>query len=196
MDSVTGSANRLAGTVRNPCPATGCRLCDGLTVWLTGLPSAGKTTIARGLEARLSADGFAVEVLDGDDVRAALGPELGFGRADRDVNVRRVGYVANLLSRHGVVVICALVSPYRATRDEVRADHRGRFFEVLVSAPVLVCSSRDVKGLYARQCAGVISGLTGVDGPYEPPLHPELVVPTHTQSVRESVEAVWQALPR
>lgn len=172
------------------------RLGEGLTVWLTGLPCAGKTTIATGLAARLAGAGFPVEVLDGDEVRAALGPELGFSRADRDANVRRVGFVANLLSRHGVVVICALVSPYRATRDEVRAAHGGRFFEVLVSAPLVVCSRRDVKGLYARQCVGSLHGLTGVDAPYEPPLQPELVVPTHTQSVGESVDAVWQALPR
>jgi adenylylsulfate kinase len=172
------------------------RLADGLTVWLTGLPSAGKTTIANGLSARLRAAGYPVEVLDGDAVRQALGPELGFSRLDRDRNVRRVGYVAELLSRHGVVVICALVSPYRATRDEVRAAHRGRFFEVLVAAPLSVCAERDVKGLYACQCAGKMHGLTGVDDPYEPPVTPDLVVPTHIQTVAESVQAVWDALPR
>ncbi len=172
------------------------RLDRGLTVWLTGLPSAGKTTIANGLAERLTAAGYPVEVLDGDCVRRILGPELGFAREDRDRNVRRVGYVAELLSRHGVVVVCALVSPYRSTRDEVRAVHQGRFFEVLVAAPASVCAERDVKGLYACQSAGGMSGLTGVDDPYEPPEHPELVVPTHTQTVTESVQAVWQALPR
>jgi len=195
MEPVTDRM-RPDASVRDPSSICRRRLGEGLTVWLTGLPSAGKTTIAIGLAARLAASGYPVEVLDGDEIRAVLGPELGFGRVDRDVNVRRVGWVANLLSRHGVVVICALVSPYRTTRDEVRAAHGGRFFEVLVSAPLVVCSRRDVKGLYARQCAGAISGLSGVDDPYEPPLHPELVVQTHTQSVGESVEAVWQALPR
>ncbi len=130
------------------------RLGDGLTVWLTGLPSAGKTTIANGLAARLADEGYPVEILDGDAVRQVLGPELGFTREDRDRNVRRVGYVAELLSRHGVVVVCALVSPYRSTRDEVRAAHGGRFFEVLVAAPTSVCAERDVKGLYACQSAG------------------------------------------
>ena len=196
MEPVTDSAIGPDRLERDLSSACGRRLADGLTVWLTGLPCAGKTTIATGLAARLTEAGFPVEVLDGDDIRAVLGPELGFSRADRDANVRRVGYVAGLLSRHGVVVICALVSPYRATRDEVRAAHLGRFFEVLVSAPLVVCSRRDVKGLYARQCSGQISGLSGVDDPYEPPLHPELVVPTHTQSVEESVDAVWQALLR
>jgi adenylylsulfate kinase len=107
-----------------------------------------------------------------------------------------VGYVAELLSRHGVVVICALVSPYRLTRDEVRAAHGGRFFEVFVSAPLSVCAERDVKGLYSCQCAGKMSGLTGVDDPYEAPLRPELVVFTATETPAESIQAVWQALPR
>jgi adenylylsulfate kinase len=196
MEPVTDSGSRPQGALRDPSSLCRRRLGEGLTVWLTGLPCAGKTTIANGLTSRLLEAGFPVEVLDGDEVRTILGPELGFTRADRDTNVRRVGFVANLLSRHGVVVICALVSPYRSTRDEVRAAHGGRFFEVLVSAPLVVCSRRDVKGLYARQCSGSISGLSGVDDPYEPPLHPELVVSTHTQTVGESVEAVWQALPR
>jgi adenylylsulfate kinase len=165
-------------------------------VWLTGLPSAGKTTIADALARRLLAEGYPVEVLDGDVLRELLGRDLGFCRADRDENVRRVGFVANLLSRHGVVAVCALVSPYRATRDEVRALHGPRFFEVHVAAPWEVCVHRDVKGLYVRQRAGEITALTGVDDPYEAPLHPELVVPTHQQTVEESVEAVWAALPR
>ena len=186
---------------RHPAPAdapVAARrgLAAGLTVWLTGLPSSGKTTIADGLAVRLTDCGYPVEILDGDEARRVLGPELGFDRQDRDRNVRRVGYVAQLLSRHGVVVICALVSPYRAARDDVRAAHDGRFFEVWVTAPVSVCAERDVKGLYACHCAGDMKGLTGVDDPYEPPLRPELVVPTHTQTVAESVQAVWEALPR
>ncbi|MGQ0743916.1 MAG: adenylyl-sulfate kinase [Acidimicrobiales bacterium] len=166
----------------------------GVTVWLTGLPSAGKTTVGRALAARLVAEGQRVEVLDGDAVREHLTADLGFSRADRDTNVRRIGFVAHLLSRHGVTVICSVISPYRHARDQLRALHDGRFFEVHVAAPVEVCSERDVKGLYARQAAGEISGLTGVDDPYEAPLAPELVLPTHTQTLEESVDQLMAAL--
>jgi adenylylsulfate kinase len=169
-------------------------LDTGLTVWFTGLPSAGKTTIARALEKRLLDAGHRVEILDGDVVRTYLTRDLGYSRADRDENLRRIGFVAHLLSRNGVVVLCSVVSPYRDIREEMRALHDGRFFEVYVSTPVDVCADRDVKGLYAKQQSGEMSGLTGVDDPYEPPLDPEVVVPTHTQTLDESVEAVWQAL--
>ena len=197
-DAPSAPRTRVAGTdpgTEHPPDAT-TRLQDGLTVWLTGLPSAGKTTIAAGLADRLAAHGYPVEVLDGDVVRALLGCNLGYTRADRDENVRRVGFVAHLLSRHGIVAICAMISPYRATRDEVRALHGDRFFEVHVATPTEVCAGRDVKGLYARQRAGEITGLTGVDDPYEVPLRPDLVVPAHEQTAAESVEAVWAALPR
>jgi len=170
------------------------RLEDGLTVWFTGLPSAGKTTLAHGLEKRLLAEGHRVEVLDGDAVRAHLTHDLGFSRQDRDENVRRIGFVAHLLARNGVVVLCSVISPFRATRDEIRELHAGRFVEVHVATPVDVCSGRDVKGLYARQRAGEITGLTGVDDPYEEPLAPEVVVTTHTQALAASVEVVWRAL--
>lgn len=166
-------------------------LGDGLTVWFTGLPSAGKTTIAEALAARLRDEGRRVEVLDGDAVRTGLSRDLGFSRADRDENVRRVGYVAQLLSRNGVVALCALASPYRAARDAVRAAHGpGRFLEVHVATPLEVCRQRDVKGLYARQREGGLTGLTGADDPYEPPLAPELVVPAHEQTPEQSVELV------
>jgi adenylylsulfate kinase len=169
-------------------------LSSGLTVWFTGLPSAGKTTIARALEKRLLDEGHRVEILDGDVVRTRLTKDLGYSREDRDENIRRIGFVAHMLARNGVVVLCSVVSPYRKVRDEMRALHDGRFFEVYVSTPVDVCSDRDVKGLYAKQQSGEMSGLTGVDDPYEPPLQPEVVVPTHTQTLDESVEMVWQAL--
>ena len=169
-------------------------LSSGLTVWFTGLPSAGKTTIARALEKRLLDEGHRVEILDGDVVRTHLTKDLGYSREDRDENIRRIGFVAHMLARNGVVVLCSVVSPYREVRDEMRALHDGRFFEVYVSTPVDVCSDRDVKGLYAKQQSGEMSGLTGVDDPYEPPLEPEVVVPTHTQTLDESVEMVWQAL--
>jgi adenylylsulfate kinase len=168
---------------------------NGVTVWLTGLPSAGKSTIARALEKRLLDEGKRVEVLDGDVVRTHLTRDLGFSREDRDENVRRIGFVAHLLSRNGVIVLCPVIAPYRAARDEVRALHEnGRFIEVHVATPVDVCSERDVKGLYAEQRAGNISGLTGVDDPYEPPVNPEVVVHTQDQSLEESVETVWRAL--
>ncbi|MGH9189634.1 MAG: adenylyl-sulfate kinase [Acidimicrobiales bacterium] len=167
---------------------------DGVTVWLTGLPSAGKTTIARALTERLVQAGRRVEMLDGDLVREHLTRDLGFSRPDREENVRRIGFVASLLSRNGVVAVCSVISPYRKGRDDLRALHEGRFFEVHVSTPVEVCSVRDVKGLYARQRRGEISGLTGVDDPYEPPLSPELVLPTHQHSLKESVNILWEAL--
>lgn len=167
---------------------------DGLTIWLTGLPSAGKTTLARGIGDRLLTAGHRVEVLDGDVIRTQLTKDLGFSREDRAENVRRVGFVAHLLSRNGVMAVCALVSPYRNERDEVRALHDGRFLEVHVATPVEVCAERDVKGLYARARAGELRGLTGVDDPYEPPLAPDVVVPTHLQSVEESLDSIWQAV--
>jgi adenylylsulfate kinase len=164
------------------------------TVWLTGLPSAGKTTIARGLEKRLIDAGHRVEVLDGDVVRTHLTAGLGFSREDRDTNVRRIGFVANLLSRNGVVAVCSVISPFRAVRDELRELHEGRFVEVHVATPVEVCAERDVKGLYARQRAGEITGLTGVDDPYEAPLAPDVVLDTRGRSVDESVDELWLAL--
>jgi adenylylsulfate kinase len=164
------------------------------TVWLTGLPSAGKTTIAEALAARLAAAGRRVEVLDGDAAREALAGGLGFSRADRDENVRRIGYVADLLSRNGVDVVCAVVSPFRDAREEVRARHDGRFVEVWVATPVDVCARRDVKGLYARQGRGELHGLTGVDDPYEAPLDADVVLNAHELTVQDCVEQVWQAV--
>jgi adenylylsulfate kinase len=171
------------------------RLADGATLWFTGLPSAGKTTLARALAQRLTSAGYRrVELLDGDVAREHLTRGLGFTRADRDENVRRIGWVAELLARNGVIVLCSVISPYRSVRDELRARHQGRFVEIYVATPVDVCSTRDVKGLYAKQRSGEITGLTGVDDPYEAPLAPEIIVPTHTQTVDESMEQVWQAL--
>jgi adenylylsulfate kinase len=171
-------------------------LNQGATLWFTGLPSAGKTTLAHALAKRLAEAGYErVEVLDGDVAREHLTKGLGFTREDRDENVRRIGWVAELLSRNGVIVLCSVISPYRAVRDELRARHQGRFVEIFVATRVEVCSQRDVKGLYARKSAGDLeTPLTGVDDPYEPPLAAEITVPTEQQTIDESVEQLWQAL--
>lgn len=169
----------------------------GATVWLTGLPSAGKTTIAEGVAERLRADGGRVELLDGDEVRRFLTAGLGFTRADRDVNVRRIGWVAQLLASHGVTVLVPVIAPWADTRQAVREHHEAAgtpYLEVHVATPVEVCSQRDVKGLYARQAAGELSGLTGVDDPYEPPPHPDLRIAAHETTVEQSVAALHALL--
>ncbi len=170
----------------------------GTTLWLTGLPSAGKTTLATALAARLSEQGVRrVELLDGDEVREFLSKGLGFTREDRDTNVLRIGWVAATLARHGVLVLASVISPFAATRDAVRELHAGKgagFLEVHVATPVEVCSERDVKGLYAKQAAGELSGLTGVDAPYETPTSPDLRVPTQEQSLEQSVDQLHDLL--
>ena len=169
----------------------------GATVWLTGLPSAGKSTVARELADRLRAEGRRVEILDGDELRAHLTADLGFSRTDRDTNVARVGFVARLLARNGVVVLVPVIAPYAAARDAVRAAHESddvAFAEVHVATPLDVCASRDVKGLYAKQRAGEVSGLTGVDDPYEAPESPELRLDTQGLTVEESAAKVHAAL--
>lgn len=153
----------------------------GVTLWLTGLPSAGKTTLALGLADRLRAGGSAVEVLDGDEVRKHLSAGLGFSRADRDTHVDRIGFVAELLARHGVIVLVPVIAPYAAARDMVRDHHRTNgttLLQVHVSTSLDVCAERDVKGLYARAFRGEISSMTGVDDPYEVPLQPDLRIDT------------------
>jgi adenylylsulfate kinase len=169
----------------------------GATVWLTGLPSSGKSTIAVGLAERLRAEGRAVEVFDGDELRRTLTADLGFSRADREENVRRIGFLAMVLARNGVIALVPVIAPYAASRDKVRALHAEQavpYLEVHVATPVEVCSERDVKGLYAKQRTGSLSGLTGVDDPYEAPEHPALRIPTQRQSVPESVESVYRVL--
>jgi adenylylsulfate kinase len=166
----------------------------GCVIWLTGLPSAGKSTIAEALAPALRARGERVELLDGDVVRENLSRGLGFSKEDRDINIRRIGFVAHLLARNGVKVISAAISPYRAVRDEVRENVGEDFLEVYVSTPLEVCESRDVKGLYARARSGALKGFTGIDDPYEPPLDPEIEIVTQGESPEESAARVIDVL--
>lgn len=161
----------------------------GVTVWFTGLSGAGKTTIRMAVEQQLRDRGLKVEVLDGDIVRENLTKGLGFSKADRDENIRRIGFVAHLLSRNEVIVLVSAISPYRATREEVR-QKIGDFVEVYVNAPLEVCEARDVKGLYKKARAGEIKQFTGIDDPYEPPLNPEIECKTDQETSEESAAKV------
>jgi adenylylsulfate kinase len=166
----------------------------GLTIWLTGLPCSGKTTIANAVAERLDGE---VEILDGDEVREFLSRDLAFSKADRDTQVLRVGWVAATLAKHGVTVLVSLVSPYAEARDKVRALHGETgvdFVEVHVATPVEICGERDVKGMYARALAGDITHFTGVDDPYEPPLSPDLRIEAHTETVEESAARVLELI--
>ena len=165
----------------------------GVTIWLTGLSGAGKSTITQVLEKQLSEEGYSIEVLDGDIVRTNLTKGLGFSKEDRDTNIRRIGFVASLLTRHGVIVLVSAISPYRDIRDEVR-DKVENFVEVFVNAPLNVCESRDVKGLYKRARSGEIKSFTGIDDPYEEPLNPEIVCRTDLETLEESVDKILQKL--
>lgn len=161
----------------------------GLTVWLTGLSSAGKTTISRAIYENLWSRGLRVEWLDGDVVRRRLSKDLGYSKEHRDENVRRIGFVAELLTRNGVIVLVSAISPYRAARDEVR-EAIGSFLEVYVSAPVEVCAKRDVNGIYLMERTGQLHHVTGVDDPYQPPLAAEIVCATDQETLAESVAKV------
>jgi adenylylsulfate kinase len=159
-------------------------MSEGFTLWLTGLPGSGKSTMAHLAAEELRRRGHRVEILDGDEVRTHLSKDLGFSKPDRDANIRRIGYVCKLLSRNGVIAITAAISPYRETRDEVRREHE-RFVEVYVKCSLEKLVERDVKGLYAKALSGEIPFFTGVSDPYEEPLNPELVI----ESDREQAEA-------
>ena len=166
---------------------------EGFGVWLTGLPASGKTTIARALEKALRRRGLRVEVLDGDEVRRNLSPDLGFTRKDRETHARRVAYVAKLLVRNGVAVIVGLISPYRNFREHARKQI-GNFVEVWVRCPLEECIRRDPKGLYEKAMRGEINDLTGIQDPYEEPLNPEVTVDTSKESVEESVNKIIKKL--
>lgn len=165
----------------------------GVTVWFTGLSGAGKTTIRMAVEKELRAQGYKLEVLDGDIVRQNLTKGLGFSKEDRDENIRRIGFVAHLLTRNDVIVLVSAISPYRAVREEVRA-RIGDFVEVYVNAPLSVCEERDVKGLYKKARAGEIPQFTGVSDPYEPPLNPEIECRTDLETLEESTAKVLNSL--
>lgn len=156
----------------------------GFTLWFTGLSGAGKSTLADAMRDEIRARGRRVEVLDGDEVRTNLSKGLGFSKEDRDTNIRRIGYVARLLSRNGVVVITAAISPYREVRDEVRRLHEAPFVETFVDCSIDELVRRDAKGLYAKALRGELANFTGVSDPYEPPLSPQI----HLRSDRETVE--------
>ena len=163
---------------------------QGFILWFTGLSGSGKSTLSGHVAPILRARGLRVEILDGDEVRENLSKGLTFSKEDRDTNVRRIGFVANLLARNGVVAITAAISPYRAIRDELRAKADAPFVEVFVDAPLAVVEARDPKGLYKKARAGAIPHFTGVTDPYEPPLHPEVVVRTGEESIDASAERI------
>src|SRR5438874_2843415 len=165
----------------------------GFTIWFTGLSGSGKSTLSEVIEQHMKALGRNVEVLDGDIVRTHLSKGLGFSREDRDTNIKRIGFVCNLLTRNGVICISAAIAPYREARDWARKEI-GNFVEVYVRCPIDVCRQRDVKGLYKLVDEGKIKNFTGVDDPYEEPLHPELIVETDKETVEESVARIFAKL--
>ncbi|MBI4372142.1 MAG: adenylyl-sulfate kinase [Candidatus Omnitrophica bacterium] len=168
-------------------------MSNGVTIWFTGLSGSGKSTIARILEKRLRAAGRKVEVLDGDVVRTNLSKGLGFSKEDRDTNIKRIGFVCHLLTRNDVVAIAAAISPYREVRDYNRSLI-GNFIEVYAKCALDECAKRDVKGLYQKAMKGEIKGFTGVDDPYEEPLHAEVICETDKETPEQSAEKVWAKL--
>ncbi len=183
LTDATGRRDEITGASAHPA--------RGATLWFTGLPSAGKSTIAHALAERLQTAGERVQVLDGDEVRPYLSGGLGFSREDRDVNVTRIGWVARTLASHGVIVLVPVIAPYAAARDAVRDDHDRvavPFAEVHVATSLEIAEARDVKGLYARARRGEVTGLTGIDDPYEVPTQAELVVDTGTVDLETAVQ--------
>ena len=165
----------------------------GFALWFTGLSGSGKSTLSERIFHRLEACGAKVELLDGDEVRTHLSKGLGFSKEDRDTNVRRIGFVAELLTRHGVIAITAAISPYRDTRAAVR-ERIGAFIEIFMDCPIAVLAERDVKGLYKKALAGEIPHFTGVSDPYEPPVSPDVRVDSSTEDITVSEERVWTLL--
>ena len=161
----------------------------GVAIWFTGFSGAGKSTIANALSEELKSRGHNLEMLDGDEIRENLTKDLGFSKEDRDTNIRRIGFVAKLLVRNGVIVLVPVISPYRAIREEMR-QQIGNFVEVFVNAPLSVCEERDVKGLYKKARSGEIKQFTGIDDPYEPPANPEVECRTDLEKLSESIDKI------
>jgi bifunctional enzyme CysN/CysC len=189
---ISGEASRSNG---DPPPPGTTIAAGGLTVWFTGLSSAGKSTICQAVYEKLWARGYKVEWLDGDIVRQHLSKDLGFSKQDRDENIRRIGFVAELLTRNGVIVLVSAISPYGSVRDEVRR-RIGNFLEVYVNAPLAICEQRDVKGLYRRARTGEIHHFTGIDDPYEAPAAPEVECRTDQETLAESTAKVLEVVDR
>lgn len=162
---------------------------NGVTLWMTGLSGAGKTTLALALEQRLRIAGYLVERLDGDTIREGLSRDLGFSKEDRQRNIERVTFVAKLLSRNGVITLVSLISPYQEMRELARKEI-SNFVEIYVKCPLNVCVERDVKGLYKKALVGEIAYFTGVSDPYEPPINPELTIETAKYGVKECVDQI------
>jgi adenylylsulfate kinase len=169
---------------------------NGIVIWMTGLSGSGKSTIAKNVQDSILKNSINVEILDGDEIRKNLSPDLGYTPKDRDTNIRRIGFIANLLSRHGVIVIVSAISPYRSIRNEVRSMVSSQFIEVYVNCPVEVCEQRDVKGLYAAVRRGEIKSFTGIDAPYEEPFSPELTCFTDRESVDISTSKILSYLEK
>jgi adenylyl-sulfate kinase len=167
----------------------------GFTLWFTGLPCSGKSTLAEIIAPELRRRGRGVEILDGDVVRTNLTKGLGFSKEDRDENIRRIGFVCGLLSKHGAIAISAAISPYRSVRDEVRSKIEN-FIEVYVETPLDLCIQRDVKGMYKKALAGEMKNFTGISDPYEAPLHPEILIQTQKESPEESAARILGRLER
>jgi adenylylsulfate kinase len=168
----------------------------GFTLWLTGLSGSGKTTLARTVSAQLAQRGCAVEVLDGDEIRSSISADLGYSKRDRDANIKRIGFMARLLSRNGIGVVVAAISPYRAARAQVRDAHETPFVEVFVDCSLPELERRDTKGLYKRALSGELQDFTGVSAPYEPPEHPEIHVRTHQADVQTCTGLIVTELER
>ncbi|MGC9329317.1 MAG: adenylyl-sulfate kinase [Candidatus Hinthialibacter sp.] len=181
-----------SGVEQKSSPAKACAY-KGFTLWFTGLSGSGKSTISDVIQKEFEKRGIKHEILDGDVVRTNLSKGLGFSKEDRDINIRRIGFVCHLLTRNGVVAVSAAISPYRAIRDENRRLI-GNFVEVYVQAPLDVCEKRDPKGLYKKARAGEIKEFTGIDDPYEEPLHPEVVCQTDKETPEESAQKILAKL--